>query len=300
VTSVDSAIVPQATVAGHTVNDILVDFTGILRGQQMILNLTAGSIYQDTFGSNTAPNGAFFPLAPSVEYDSFVTVGGRRSDGAVPPASQPVLVVGGAVDLQPGSALKFDAQGLNIAWAPGTGVDVDGGTDYVTSRITLTNSAQGTFKYFGSTAAGSGDPLVVEGSVVDGKITFGPPLELPIVGDLAGLNDSVSRLITGVVPVTGADTLTFDNASAPTFAPLLPGKPLVLTNLPTIDAQGNFSWDAAGTALRGTYTWALTGSNGAGSDGGSVSVTLAQVPEPATFAMVGLALVGFAGCCRRK
>jgi hypothetical protein len=295
VTSVDSVVVPQSTVAGFTTNDVVIDFSGILRGQQMILELTAGSIFQQAaFGTETAPNGGLIPVFPDVAYDTFVTVGGRTLA-----ESQAVLVVGGAVDLQPGAAKKFDTQGLNIAWAPGTGVDVDGGTDYITSRITLSNDAQGTFKYFGSTSAGSGDPLVVDGSVVDGSIVFGGPPVLPVVGDLAGLDDSVSRMITGVVPVENVDSLVFDAVGAPTFTPLIPGKPLVLNSPPTIDAAGNFSWDATG-ALRGTYSWALTGSNADGSDPGSVSVTITTVPEPATFALVGLALVGFAGCCRRK
>jgi len=163
--------VPQFAVAGFKTTDVLINFNGFLRGQQMILNLTQGSIYQDPFGSNTSPNGAFFPLAPTVEFDTYVTVGGRRSDGPVPPASQPVLVVGGAVDLQPGSALKFDTQGLNIAWAPGTGIDVDGGTDYITSRITLSNDAVGTLHYFGSTGGDSGPPWVMQDiPIVNGSI----------------------------------------------------------------------------------------------------------------------------------
>jgi hypothetical protein len=146
----------------------------------------------------------------------------------------------------------------------------------------------------------AGNPNAPELTFSGATVNVAGGVDPPVVGDLGGLTDAVSRVITGVVPVTGADTLTFDNASAPTFTPLLPGKPLVLTNLPTIDAQGNFSWDAAGTALRGTYTWALTGQNGSGTDGGSVSVTLSQVPEPATLALVGLVAVGGLGVARRR
>ena len=50
VTNVSSQVVPQSTVPGFTTNDLLIDFTGNLRGQQMIVSLTRGSIYQDGFG----------------------------------------------------------------------------------------------------------------------------------------------------------------------------------------------------------------------------------------------------------
>src|SRR5688572_5175548 len=78
VTDVDSVVVPQSVVPGYTTNDIVIDFDGVLRGQQMILNLSAGQIFQQVaFGTDTAPNGALIPVFPDVEWDTFVTVGGR-------------------------------------------------------------------------------------------------------------------------------------------------------------------------------------------------------------------------------
>jgi hypothetical protein len=62
-------------------------------------------------------------------------------------------------------------------------------------------------------------------------------------------------------------------------------------------AQQKFSWDATG-AYPGDYVWRVTGTNSAGSDTGLVSVAL-RIPEPTSVAMLGLAIVGFAGF-RRK
>src|SRR5687768_15887560 len=67
-------------LAGHTSNDIVIDFSGLLRGQQMILNLTAGSIYQSPAnpGVQTPPSNFIVGLVPDAQFDSFVSVGGKR------------------------------------------------------------------------------------------------------------------------------------------------------------------------------------------------------------------------------
>jgi hypothetical protein len=140
---------PGAVLPGFTANDILLDYDEIFRGQQMILELTAGSIFQHELGGTTAPPAALFDVAPAAAFDSFVTVGGlTQADSA------DVLVVGSAVDLESGNKMQFDTAGLNIAWAPAPGTHVPAGTDFLTSRITLSDDAQGTLRYFGSTSTG--------------------------------------------------------------------------------------------------------------------------------------------------
>jgi hypothetical protein len=121
------------------------------------------------------------------------------------------------------------------------------------------------------------------------------------VGTLALTQNTLGQTVSGVVsPLTGVTTLALNAANAPIFTPLLPGKPLTLPNLPTIDNAGNFSWNTTG-ALRGTYEWAITGTGAGGAtDGGTVSVTVTQVPEPATLALVGLVAVGCVSIARRR
>jgi hypothetical protein len=291
VTSIDVVQVSQAVVPNSITNDILIDFTGNLRGQQLVLELTQGSVYQQqVFGTNTAPGSALFAGFPETQYDTFITIGGMTSS-----TSQPVLVIGGAVDLQPGSAFKFDTQGLNVAWAPGTGIDVPSGTDYPTARITLSNDAQGVLHYFGSTGAGTGDPLTKTMSVCGGMISLhcggGDP---PVVNDFFAVRNYFGEVITATIGATDADSWSelLDFTYVPGFGapPTAPG----LSHAPqwNPDTQ-EFVWDTTNSS-RGTYTWAVEASNSFGTDRGLITVQL-FVPEPASGLLLALSLAAFSG-----
>jgi hypothetical protein len=201
------------------------------------------------------------------------------------------------------SAVNVDKSGLDTAtrnfdqlWDPAANAALFAKIDYHSIGVGTT-----------ALALTEGSTLIVEGSVQP-PLTFGtgsitvtgePPTT--VVGDLNLVADTLNETVTGQVALTGVATLAFDAINAPVFTPLIAGKTLELPTLPTLDNAGNFSWNTAG-AKRGTYAWAITGTGagGVGTDGGTISVEVQQIPEPATFAMVGLALVGCVGAARRR
>ncbi|QDV74586.1 hypothetical protein Spa11_27920 [Botrimarina mediterranea] len=164
------------TPAGYKVNDLSIDFTGQLFGQQMVVELTSGSIYQNaSFGAETAPNDALIPIFPEVASDTFVTIGGFTRN-----TSSSVLVVGGSTELAGfAGPKKFDTAGINIAWAPAPGVVINGGNDFPIARITLSDNANGTVHLF-SNSGGQG--VVWSRQIIQGNL-FGlidPPDPDPI------------------------------------------------------------------------------------------------------------------------
>jgi hypothetical protein len=128
---------------------------------------------------------------------------------------------------------------------------------------------------------------------------------IPTVADLlhntTTLGEVVNLTPTDTAP--GTPPVTFSALTGPTYTPGF-GAP---NNAPGL-GTATFSWNPATQAFqfntlgatRGTYVWTGTASNTAGSDPFSLTVNVTQVPEPATFAMVGLALVGFVGVARRR
>lgn len=157
----------QGSPAGYTVNDIRIDFTGQLFGQQMVVELTSGSIYQDGFGGETPPGAALIPVFPSLAADSFVTIGGFNSA-----TTSSVLVIGGSTELGKNGPRKFDTQGVNIAWAPAPGVVINGGDDFPIARLTFSNDADG-WIYLFSNAGGVG--AVSQSTIRGGAIGFPDP-----------------------------------------------------------------------------------------------------------------------------
>ncbi len=172
------------TPAGFVVNDILIDFDSQLFGQQMVVELSGGSIYNHaTFGTDTAPNPALFGVDAAIASDSFVTIGGADSD-----LSENVLVVGGSTELGMNGPLQLDDLGINIAWAPAPGVVVPSGSGYITARVTLSDDANGAAFYFGN----AGDPVSFQGWVSNGVMTFVPEPSTALMAVL-GLVGLVAR-----------------------------------------------------------------------------------------------------------
>ncbi|MEO1498724.1 MAG: PEP-CTERM sorting domain-containing protein [Planctomycetota bacterium] len=143
----------SAAPAGTVTTDIFIDFTGNLGGNQILLELTQGSIFNAPAaqgGGDTAPLGILTTTFPETAFDTFVGMGATTSDD---PGYTATSIFGGAVDLGGDPAASFDGP-INVAFAPSVGETVTDGSRYQVARITLSADAQGEFRYLGSLATG--------------------------------------------------------------------------------------------------------------------------------------------------
>ncbi|QDV74587.1 hypothetical protein [Botrimarina mediterranea] len=164
--------------AGHVVNGMLINFDGQLFGQQLLVTLTQGAIFQDPTNPGDGPPipDPFFPVNPSLSADTYVTLGAFASS----PGSSSMLVVGGSTELGVSGPKQFDTEALNVAWAPAPGVVINGGAHFPIAQITLTNTAQGSWRLYSSSG---GVGRIVSGGILNGRLYNVPePVSLLLAG----------------------------------------------------------------------------------------------------------------------
>jgi hypothetical protein len=142
------------------------------------------------------------------------------------------------------------------------------------------------------------------------NISIMSPNVAPIVQDHTELNvnASIPGLVQHTFTATDADLdpLTWGSFAFGTYTPDYGGGPggpaqpggsqLASFNTSTRE----FEWDTVGSP-RGIYTWNVTASDGqGGSDVGTITVHVTEVPEPATIGLLALATLAMASTYRRS
>jgi len=174
---------------------------------------------------------------------------------------------------------------LRAAWAwtqsPGNSLAV--------AQLVIPTAGAATVNYRGAVTAlvaGAQTDFPVTGSVGGGA----PPGIAPVVVD-----SNLGNRIRGAV-INYQFTHNPDATAAVTYGNLqtIGGPP---ATAPTLSAAGALSWNSAGSPL-GVYNFDVTATNSAGSDVGRLTLNL--VPEPATMALMSLAVVGLVGFIRKR
>ena len=131
------------TPAHYRSFDIMATVTTNMATNEMTVHADmANSIYIDALhsGSHTEPNPAFFPTFPSLEYDSYVTLGAWDTS---------VFIAGGAVDIEPTpTSVQFDNKDVSISWAAPGGYESGAGSFQV-ARVTLANRSSAALSVLG-------------------------------------------------------------------------------------------------------------------------------------------------------
>jgi hypothetical protein len=111
-----------------------------------------------------------------------------------------------------------------------------------------------------------------------------PPPVPPIVVDV-----TMSGEIRPGSLITHQFTTSFGDLPV-TWSNLMSTRPTV--NIPTLSESGLFSWQSTKLDVGGLYHFDVTATNAGGSDTGRLTLRLAIIPEPATFALLSLATCG--------
>ena len=176
---------PTPELAGYVTQDLVVTTDTDWLSAQMIVTLDApGQIYQDLMGDASpqspgdpnpqSPNPAFFPLVPSLEFDTYL------SNGVLGES----VSWSEALDLCLGCGPVFDSDHISFLWYT-TGTE-DIGT-LALARVTLADTANGTWQFV-ATAMPQGGPRVEvpAGIVANGVMYIPEPAMMSLLG-LGGL-----------------------------------------------------------------------------------------------------------------
>jgi hypothetical protein len=144
-------------LTGYVTRDIVLTTDTDWLSSQLVVTLTSGTLYQDAAGGIGSPNPALFALAPSLEFDTYV------SNGVV---GQSVAVIS-AADLAPGAPVQCDANGIALGWFSVMSNDIG---SLPLARITLSDDAVGTFHFLAS-ALTRPAPLEMTGTISGGVMT---------------------------------------------------------------------------------------------------------------------------------
>ena len=173
---------PGSTLEGYVSNTWDVNTLGEKwLSAELLVELINGDIYQNTgVGSgDVPPDPVNFVANPALEFDSYMT-GGYDTDVAT--GTLPELM-GGAVDIGGAILLTFDTSEIDATW--GSTLATKPWGDLMLGRITLSDDAQGTFK-FRIGLGDSGATFYLDGWIVDGAMLLLAP---PIPGDADGDRD---------------------------------------------------------------------------------------------------------------
>ena len=135
---------PSVVPTGYIVNDLSFDFTGQFTSLGLLTSgLSAGDIYQDGAGGNTAPTSAAVAGDASLASDTFVQFGADTSDG---PNSVTPSFAGGAVELGGNAAATINTQLLDVTYFTTPGIFVTDEINYFSGRLTFADNANGTLE----------------------------------------------------------------------------------------------------------------------------------------------------------
>ena len=188
-------------LTGYVTQDIVIATATDWLGAQLVVTLAEpGSIYQDSMGSANpqSPNPAFFGAFPTLEFDTYVGNGVLGES----------VSTTGAVDLGGPATAIFDQDHISITWYT---ADVDDIGELALARVTLTDTASGTWQFLASASPAEGPKVLTGGAVENGLLreTLLDVSQTHLTADEGGTSEfAVALMRPPINPVTVTTTRT--------------------------------------------------------------------------------------------
>ena len=154
-----------AELTGYVTQDIMIMTVSDWLSAQLVVTLDQpGGIYQDPLGNANpqSPNTAFFMMAGPLEFDTYVGNGVLGES----------VSIAGAVDLGGPPNAIFNEDHISILWYT---TDTDDIGELALARLTLADTAVGTWQFV-ATAGSVGGPSIVTGGIVAGGVLLETPI----------------------------------------------------------------------------------------------------------------------------